>query len=81
MKESKDWLDWHNAMIDELESLNSHRIWKIIDRLPNVKTIQSKWVYSVKNGNNSKVRRYKARLVATGFIQIKHRNYENLILL
>jgi len=75
-KESKDWLDWHNAMIDKLESLNSHRIWKIIDRLLNVKTIKSKWIYSVKNGNNSKVRRYKARLIATGFIQIKHRDYE-----
>jgi len=36
-------------------------------RLPNIKIIKSKWIYSVKNDLNSKVKRCKARLVAAGF--------------
>ena len=70
MKQKKvkiDIINWHNAMIDELESLNSHKEWKIVDRLPNIKIIKSKWVYSVKNDLNSKVKRCKVRLVAAGF--------------
>jgi len=46
---------------------NSHKEWKIVDRLPNIKIIKSKWIYSVKNDLNSKVKRCKARLVAAGF--------------
>lgn len=75
-KESKNWLDWYNAMKDEIESLNSHSVWKIVDRPPNIKTIKSKWVYSIKNYPNDTIKRYKARLVAAGFNQVKHRDFE-----
>jgi len=75
-KESKDWVNWRNAMKDEIESLNSHKVWKIVDRPYNVKTVKSKWIYSIKNGPNTQTKRYKARLVAAGFNQIKCRDYE-----
>lgn len=75
-KEGKDWLKWYKAMENELESLNYHNVWKIVDKALNIKTVKSKWVYSIKNDPESKIKKFKARLVAAGFNQIKYRDYE-----
>ncbi|XP_036140860.1 uncharacterized protein LOC105835035 isoform X8 [Monomorium pharaonis] len=77
-KEGKDWSNWYKAMEEELESLNSHKVWEIVERPPNSKIIKSKWIYSIKNSSDpkNKIKRFKARLVATGFNQVRHRDYE-----
>lgn len=75
-EESKKWINWHNTMKDEIESLNSHDVWKVVDKIPGVKIIKSKWVYSIKSDPENKAKRYKAQLVAEGFNQIKYRDYE-----
>lgn len=75
-KESKEWLNWHKAMKDELKSLHSHNVWEIVDRPQNIKIVKSKWVYTVKDDPENKTERFKARLVAAGFNQIKYRDYE-----
>lgn len=41
-------------MENEFESLNSHNVWEIIDKLPKIKTVKSKWVYSIKNDPKTK---------------------------
>lgn len=61
-------------MEDELESLNFHKVWEIVDTPTNIKTVKSKWVYSVTYDEN-KMRKFKARLVAAGFNQVKHRDF------
>jgi len=75
-KESKDWVNWRNAMKDEIESLNSHNVWKIVDKPYNAKIVKSKWIYSIKIDPSNKTKRYKARLVVAGFNQVKCRDYE-----
>ncbi|XP_039311856.1 uncharacterized protein LOC105203970 [Solenopsis invicta] len=62
-------------MEDELAFLQRHDVWDICERPIGAKTVKSKWIFSVKESENHKVR-YKARLVATGFNQVKIRDYE-----
>ena len=59
-------------MQNELNSLNKHNAWEVIDKPENIKKIiKSKWVYALKE-NESGEKKYKARLVAAGFNQIKN---------
>ena len=60
---------WYNAMMDEMDSMNSNDVWDLVE-LPNGKRpIQCKWVYKTKKDSLGNIERYKARLVAKGFTQ------------
>ncbi|GBM40519.1 Retrovirus-related Pol polyprotein from transposon RE1 [Araneus ventricosus] len=73
-KISADWQNWKFAMKNELDSLNKHKVWVIVDRPAKTKLVKSKWVYSLKQSDNGETK-YKARLVAAGFNQIKNKDY------
>ncbi|GBN13319.1 Retrovirus-related Pol polyprotein from transposon TNT 1-94 [Araneus ventricosus] len=73
-KKSADWQNWEFAMKNELDSLNKHKVWKIVDRPAKTKLVKSKWVYSLKQSDNGETK-YKARLVAAGSNQIKNKDY------
>ncbi|GBN25648.1 Retrovirus-related Pol polyprotein from transposon TNT 1-94 [Araneus ventricosus] len=73
-KNSADWQNWEFAMKNELDSLNKHKVWEIVDRPAKTKLVKSKWVYSLKQSDNGETK-YKARLVAAGFNQIKNKDY------
>ncbi|GBN88543.1 Retrovirus-related Pol polyprotein from transposon TNT 1-94, partial [Araneus ventricosus] len=73
-KNSADWQNWEFAMKNELDSLNKHKVWEIVDRPAKTKLVKSKWVFSLKQSDNGETK-YKARLVATGFNQIKNKDY------
>ncbi|GBN85561.1 Retrovirus-related Pol polyprotein from transposon TNT 1-94 [Araneus ventricosus] len=60
-------------MEDEIKSLNKHKIWELVDKPDNTKISKSKWVYTIKK--DSKTPKFKARLVATGFNQVKNVDY------
>jgi hypothetical protein len=60
---------WKAAMIDELNSIEKNQTWELV-KLPNgKKTIDLKWVYKTKLNPDGSVSKYKARLVARGFLQ------------
>ncbi|GBM32986.1 Retrovirus-related Pol polyprotein from transposon TNT 1-94 [Araneus ventricosus] len=73
-KNSADLQNWEFAMKNELDSLNKHKVWEIVDRPAKTKLVKSKWVYSLKQSDNGETK-YKARLVAAGFNQIKNKDY------
>ncbi|GBN74197.1 Retrovirus-related Pol polyprotein from transposon TNT 1-94 [Araneus ventricosus] len=73
-KNSADWQNWEFAMKNELDSLNKHKVWEIVNRPAKTKLVKSKWVYSLKQSDNGETK-YKARLVAAGFNQIKNKDY------
>ncbi|GBN26868.1 Retrovirus-related Pol polyprotein from transposon TNT 1-94, partial [Araneus ventricosus] len=73
-KNSADWQNWEFAMKNELDSLNKHKVWEIVDRPAKTKLVKSKWVYSLKQSDNGKTK-YKARLVAAGSNQTKNKDY------
>ncbi|GBM29160.1 Retrovirus-related Pol polyprotein from transposon TNT 1-94 [Araneus ventricosus] len=73
-KNSANWQNWEFAMKNEFDSLNKHKVWEIVDRPAKTKLAKSKWVYSLKQSDNGETK-YKARLVAAGFNQIKNKDY------
>lgn len=73
-RSSDNWENWKDAMENELASLNKHNVWDVCERPKGVKIVKSKWVFSTKRDETNKVK-YKARLVAAGYNQIKNQDY------
>lgn len=72
---SKNWENWKDAMENELASLNKHDVWETCKCPKGVKIVKSKWVFSIKRDGINKVK-YKARLVAAGYNQVKNQDYD-----
>ena len=65
-----DWIKWKDAMQAELDSLNKRNVFGSIIPIPkNVKPVGYKWIFVRKRNEKNKIIRYKARLVAQGFLQ------------
>jgi len=67
--------EWEVAMNEELKNLDDRNTWKILSKSENISYIGSKWVFIVKTNSAGKVIRYRARVVAHGFSQIKNIDY------
>lgn len=65
---------WCSAMQEELKSLSDNDTWVIVDRPSEGTVVKSKWVFKEKCDSSGNVR-YRARLVARGFSQIKGMDY------
>ncbi|WRX12109.1 Integrase [Theobroma cacao] len=68
--------EWHKAMKSELDSMDSNKVWTLVDPPERIKPVRCKWIYKIKRGSDGKVETFKARLVAKGFTQRKGINYE-----
>ena len=60
---------WYNAMKDELDSMKSSEVWDLVELPKGAKAIGCKWVFKTKRDLLGNIERYKARLIAKGFIQ------------
>jgi hypothetical protein len=69
-KQSPQWELWHEAMLEEMDSLESHGTWDYAVKKSYMKVIPCHWVYALKTDSDGQVNRYKARLVADGNRQI-----------
>jgi len=58
---------WHEAMIEELNALGRNKTWELVHLPAGKRAIGCKWIYTVKQNPESKIERYKARLVARGY--------------
>lgn len=66
---------WYDVVKDEMNPMQSNRVWNLIE-LPNgAKAIGCKWVFKTKRDSLGNIERYKARLVAKGFTQKEGINY------
>lgn len=61
---------WKSAMKEELKSHEEHNTWSVVQRPPDKKIIDSKWVFRIKEneGDQGNSKRHKARLVAKGYM-------------
>jgi hypothetical protein len=67
---------WDNAMDEEMATLDANATWELVALPKDKKTIGCEWVYKVKHNANGFVSRYKARLVATCYVQTYGIDYE-----
>lgn len=64
-----DAAEWVEACAAEVASLVENGVYAVVDRPVGKPVITSKWVFKKKRGLTGKVEKYKARLVARGFMQ------------
>jgi hypothetical protein len=62
---------WVNAMHEELENFERNQVWTLVDPSRDVNVIGIKWVFKNKQGEDGKVVRNKAHLVAQGYNQVE----------
>ena len=76
-REDKDL--WLAAMKEEMQSLHKNQTWKLVDRPSNKKVIGCRWIFKKKPGiPGVEPPRYKARVVAKRFSQIKGVDYHEV---
>ncbi|GFX45249.1 retrovirus-related Pol polyprotein from transposon TNT 1-94 [Trichonephila clavipes] len=76
MEKSPQQESWRRAMDEEFNYLKLKNVWKLTKLPPDKQLLGCRWVYNLKRDENGKVIRYKARLVAQGYSQIKGENYD-----
>lgn len=60
---------WVDAMTKERKALIANGTWDLLPPNTNQNTVGCKWVYKIKYRSDGTIKRYKARLVAQGFLQ------------
>lgn len=63
--------EWRTAMKQELESVEKNATWKLTHLPTGHKAIGLKWVFKLKKDAKGKMTKYKARIVAKGYVQQK----------
>ena len=63
-----DAAHWVEACAAEVASLVENGVYEVVDRPAGKPVITSKWVFKKKRGLSGRVEKYKARLVARGFM-------------
>jgi hypothetical protein len=60
---------WLETMKDEIKLMSANKVWDLEPISKGAKTVGCKWVYKTKHDSQGNVERFKARLMAKGFIQ------------
>ena len=60
---------WKEAIRIELETLHLNNTWELVDLPARRRAIGNKWVFRVKYDEYRRLIKYKARLVAQGYVQ------------
>src|SRR5690606_31896233 len=75
-KTRPDSPEWEVAIQKELDSLKENQVWNEVDRTKDRKVVDSMWVFKIKHNADGSIDRYKVRLVAKGFTQIKGLDFD-----
>lgn len=67
-QEAKGCVKWTNACKDEIDSINKNRTWDLVDKPAGVKIIGLKWVFKIKRNADGSINKFKAMLVAKGYV-------------
>ena len=81
MKEAVDSEDgklWKEAMVDEMAYFHKNEAWDLVELLAGRKPIGSKSVFKKKKKAEGKVEKYKACLVAKGYIQVPDIDFRDI---
>lgn len=68
-QEAKEHKEWIRACEDEILSIERLETWTLVDLPQGVKPISLKWIFKLKRNSDGSVNKYKACLVAKGYVQ------------
>jgi hypothetical protein len=69
---------WLEAMKNEMRSMSANKVWDL-ERIPNgTKIVGCKWIYRMKYDSKGNVEKFKARLMAKGFMQREGVDYNEI---
>lgn len=63
-------------MGDEIAIMHKRQVWHLTNLPKGIQPLGCRWVYTIKRDETGKIARYKARLVAQGYKQIKGETYD-----
>jgi hypothetical protein len=69
-QQRSDWPEWKKAIQVELDNLKAAGTWELVERPRDTNVVDSKWVFRVKKDADGNISKWKARLVARGFMQV-----------
>ncbi|CAN1754263.1 Retrovirus-related Pol polyprotein from transposon TNT 1-94, partial [Linum perenne] len=67
---------WKLAVEEELHALHKNQTWDMVILPSDKRTVDCRWIFTVKYKSDGSVERFKARLVARGFTQTYGIDYE-----
>lgn len=68
-KQTPEWPQWKTAIEKELRDLQVNGTWEVVTTPPGANIVSSKWVFRINFNTRGELERFKARLVARGFLQ------------
>ncbi|KAL4354255.1 hypothetical protein GQ457_06G039790 [Hibiscus cannabinus] len=68
-QEAAKFVEWKEAMQEEIRMISKNDTWKLVDKPKNKKVIGVKWVYRVKLNSDGSINKHKARFVVKGYSQ------------
>lgn len=74
-KELKVWVD---VCKDKIFSIEKNNTWDLVELLAGVKPIGLKWVFKIKRNTDGTISKYKACLVAKGYVQRHGVDYDEV---
>lgn len=77
-QEANELREWIMACEDEIRSITKLDCWSLLDLPQGVKPIGLKWVCKIKRNADGSVIKYKASLVANGYVQQHRIDYEEV---
>ena len=69
---------WKEAMLEELKSIKKNETWELVKLPANKMPIDVKWVFQTKLNPDGTIAKYKARLVARGFMQTERIDFSEV---
>lgn len=70
--------EWKRAMEQELEAIEKNETWQLTELPPGKKVIGLKWVFKLKKDTKGQIIKYKARVVAKGYVQRQGVDFEEI---
>jgi hypothetical protein len=61
--------EWHEAMKEELVSIEENKTWSLVHMPKGHHTIGPNWIFKLKRDEHNNVVRHKGRLITKGYIQ------------
>lgn len=77
-QEAKENPKWVKVMKVEINLIGRNKTWRLVPRPRDTTVIGLKWVFKVKRDADGSISKYKARIVAKGYLQQQGIDFEEV---